>query len=405
MTGGGSGITTKGAPQLPRGVVMLGLVSLFMDFSSEMIHSLLPALFVTVLGANMAAIGVIEGVAEATASITKIFSGALSDWLGKRKVLAVVGYGLAAITKPLFPMAGSLGMVFAARFIDRIGKGIRGAPRDALVADLTPPEVRGAAYGLRQALDTVGAFLGPLSAIALMAVFADDIRTVLWFAVLPAAVCMVVLVFGVHEPSRAPAQRPARLPLHVDEIKQLGEAYWVVAAIGALFSLSRFSEAFLTLRAMDLGLTLELTPAVMVLMSAAYMLSAYPAGWMADRMDRRGLLAAGLVVLVAADLLMAWTGGLAGAFAGIALWGLHMGLTQGLLAAMVADAAPAPLRGTAFGVFNLLGGLVLLAASVIAGMAWDRLGPAAPFLIGAGAALATAAVLGAARRKIGRKIV
>ncbi len=379
--------------RLPRGVVMLGIVSLFMDMSSELVHSLLPALLVTVLGANMTIIGIIEGVAEATAAITKIFSGALSDWLGKRKALAVIGYGLAALTKPLFPLASSVSLVFAARFTDRIGKGIRGAPRDALIADLTPPEIRGAAYGLRQSLDTVGAFLGPLAAIALMLLLAGDIRTVLWFAVLPAAVCMIVLVFGVKEPDTAERQQPARFPIHPEEIKRLPPHYWMIVIIGGLFSLSRFSEAFLTLRGMELGLSLAMTPAVMVLMSAVFSLSAYPAGKIADRMDRRFLLLIGLGVLIGADLLLAKTNSLSAAFLGIAAWGLHMGLTQGLLSAMIADAAPASLRGTAFGLFNLVSGLVLLAASVIAGIAWDLLGSQTTFLIGGGFAVLTSLVI------------
>ena len=382
---------------MPRGVVMLGMVSLFMDMSSELIHSLLPALFVTVLGANMATIGIIEGIAEATASITKIFSGALSDWLGKRKALAVVGYGLAAFTKPLFPLAASVSVVFVARFIDRIGKGIRGAPRDALIADLTPSESRGAAYGLRQSLDTVGAFLGPLAAVALMLLFADDIRTVLWFAVIPAGVCMLVLIFGVQEPATLPERqgrkKATRLPIHKAEIKRLPAAYWLLVIIGGLFALARFSEAFLTLRGMQLGLPLALTPVVMILMSVVYSLCAYPAGLLADKMDRWLLLLLGLGVLLVADLLLAGTDNLGVALLGVAAWGLHMGLTQGLLSAMIADAAPESLRGTAFGIFNLISGLVLLVASIIAGVAWDQLGSQATFLIGGGFTLLTALVI------------
>ncbi len=378
---------------LPRSILMLGMVSLFMDMSSELIHSLLPALLVTVLGANMVTIGIIEGVAEATASITKVFSGAISDWFGKRKILAIIGYGLAAITKPLFPLAPSVFLIFAARFVDRIGKGIRGAPRDALIADLAPRESRGAAYGLRQSLDTVGAFLGPLAAIALMAVFADDIRTVLWFAVIPAVVCMGVLLFGVHEPPTSGPRKTRRFPIHKDEIKRLPTCYWLMVMVGGLFSLSRFSEAFLTLRGMELGLPIALTPAIMVLMSLTYSLSSYPAGKLADRVDRRTLLLFGLAVLVGADLLLAIADNLIVVFFGIAAWGLHMGLTQGLLSAMIADAAPDALRGTAFGIFNLVGGLVLLVASIIAGMAWDILGSKATFLIGGGFALLTTLVV------------
>ncbi len=386
-------IPEKGPSHLQRGVVMLGIVSLFMDMSSELIHSLLPALFVSVLGANMTTIGVIEGVAEATASLTKIFSGALSDWLGKRKALAVIGYGLATLSKPLFPLASSVSMVFVARFIDRIGKGIRGAPRDALIADLTAEGARGAAYGLRQSLDTLGAFLGPLGAVALMVLFADDIRSVLWFAVIPAAICMGVLIFGVPEPKMTRIRRVRRLPIHKDEIKRLPESYWLIVGIGGLFSLARFSEAFLTLRAMDLGLSLALSPIILVLMSATYFLSSYPAGRLADRMDRWALLLLGVGVLIGADGLLAAANHLPLVFLGIAAWGLHMGLTQGLFSAMVADAVPASLRGTAFGIFHLVSGLVLVAASVIAGMSWDLLGAQATFLMGGGFALITGFVV------------
>ncbi len=379
--------------QLPRGVIMLGLVSLFMDMSSELVHSLLPALFVGVLGASMLTVGIIEGIAEAVAAITKIFSGALSDYLGRRKALTLIGYGLAAITKPVFPLAQSVFWVFMARFIDRIGKGIRGAPRDALIADLAPPAIRGAAYGLRQSLDTVGAFLGPIAAIALMALLADDVRTVLWFALIPAAICVLILAFGVREPEHAGRQGKAKIPLSRRDIALLPPSFWWVVTIGGLFSLARFSEAFLTLRGMELGLPLTWTPAVMVLMSIVFALTAYPAGHLSDRINRRGLLALGLLTLILADLLLALADGLGLAMAGIAVWGLHMGLSQGLLSTLVADAAPARLRGTAFGLFNLLTGLVLLAASVIAGLAWDQLGSMATFLIGGGFALASLLVL------------
>lgn len=390
---------SKIPPRLPRTVVMLGIVSLFMDMSSELIHSLLPALFVTVLGANMAMIGLIEGVAEATASITKVFSGVLSDWLGKRKMLAVVGYGMAAITKPLFPLATSIPVVFAARFIDRIGKGIRGAPRDALIADVTPEDRRGAAYGLRQSLDTAGAFMGPLAAIALMALFADDVRTVLWFAVIPAAICMVILIFAVEDAKTPPRPASAKSPINKRELKQLPSAFWAIVFIGGLFSLTRFSEAFLTLRGMELGLPLAMTPMAILLMSLIYALSSYPAGKISDKINRRFLLIIGLVVMIVADLFLAVADDLTFVFLGIAAWGLHMGLTQGVLSAMVAEAAPKTLRGTAFGIFNLISGIVLLAASVIAGLVWDMFGSQMTFLMGGSfAVLSILAVLWTTRR-------
>jgi MFS family permease len=376
--------------RIPAGVWALGFVSLLMDISSEMIHALLPVYLVVGLGATALTVGVIEGIAEATASITRIFSGVLSDRIGKRKGLAVLGYGLAALTKPLFPLAPSVGWVMAARFLDRIGKGIRGAPRDALVADLSPPEVRGASFGLRQSLDTVGAFLGPLAAIGLMWLFADDFVSVFWVAVIPAFAAFALILFAVREPKRAESLRPVRNPLGRRELARLGRAYWWVLGVGAVFTLARFSEAFLILRAEAAGLPLMLVPAVLVLMNIAYALSAYPAGALSDRTNRTTVLIAGLALLIVADLFLAFGHGLAAFGAGVVFWGVHMGFTQGLFAALVADAAPAELRGTAFGMFHLVTGIALLAASVIAGALWEAIGPQWTFL--AGAAFATAAL-------------
>lgn len=388
-------VAVGGLARIPRGVWALGFVSLLMDVSSEMIHALLPVYLVVALGTSTLAVGVIEGIAEATAAVTKVFSGALSDRLGRRKLLAAAGYGMAALTKPVFPLAGTVGWLVAARFVDRVGKGIRGAPRDALVADLTPPALRGAAFGLRQSLDTVGAFLGPLLAIGLMWATADDFILVFWVAVLPVFAAFALIVLAVREPARPAGLRKVRAPLSRAELARLPAAYWWVLAVAAVFTLARFSEAFLILRAQEAGLALALVPAVLVLMNAVYALSAYPAGVLADRMDRGRLLALGLGVLIVADLILAAAGGLAGIALGVALWGLHMGLTQGLLATLVADAAPAELRGTAFGVFNLVGGAALLVASVLAGALWDAAGPRATFL--AGAAFAAVALLGLSR--------
>ena len=384
--------------RLPAGIWALGLVSLLMDVSSEMIHALLPVYLVAGLGASVLAVGVIEGIAEATAAITKVFSGALSDRIGRRKGLALAGYGLAAVTKPVFALAGSVGWVVAARFVDRVGKGIRGAPRDALVAEISPPDLRGASFGLRQSLDTVGAFAGPLLAIALMWAFAGDVVAVFWVAVIPAVLSVAVLLFAVREPDRPADLRKVRNPLSRAEMRHLPRAYWITVALAFVFTLARFSEAFLILRADSLGLSVALVPAVLVVLNLAYALSAYPAGALSDRMDRTRVLLVGLVILVAADLVLAATAGLAGLFAGVALWGLHMGLTQGILATLVADAAPAELRGTAFGVFNLVTGVSLLIASALAGALWEGIGPQATFLAGAGLAAATAAGLLAMRR-------
>jgi MFS family permease len=379
-------------PALPRSVVALGFVSLAMDLSSEMIHALLPLFMVGTLGLSVAAVGLIDGIAEATASITKVFSGWLSDRLGRRKPLILIGYGLAALSKPLFPLASGALPVLAARFADRIGKGIRGAPRDALIADSTPAEIRGRAFGLRQSMDTAGAFAGPLLAIGLMLLLANDIRAVFWIAVIPAAVAVGIVLFAVDEP-RAADGDSNRKPLRIAELKQLDRAFWAVVSIGLLFTLARFSEAFLILKASDEGLPLWLAPAVLVVMNLVYSASAYPAGIASDRIGTRGLLLASLAVLASADLLLAFIPGLTAAFAAIALWGLHMGLSQGLLSRLVADRSPAALRGSAFGLFNLATGVAMLAASVTAGLLWDGFGPGATFLAGAGFAIAAGVAL------------
>jgi MFS family permease len=366
---------------------------MLMDISSEMIHALLPVYMVTVLGTSAVAVGLIEGAAEAIASVTKVFSGALSDWLGRRKLLAALGYGLAAATKPIFPLASSLSWLVAARFIDRVGKGIRGAPRDALVADITPPEIRGAAFGLRQSLDTIGAFVGPLLAIGLMWGTANHFRTVFWVAVIPAVLSVIVLLVAVHEPARTTPLRAPRMPLRRAEMRELGPRYWWVVVIATAFTFARFSEAFLILRAQSMGLPIALVPLVLVLMSLAYSLSAYPVGVLADRMDRITLLVTGLGLLIAADVVLAYATGIIALGVGVTLWGLYMGFTQGLLTTLIANAAPALLCGTAFGVYNLITGVVLLAASALAGVLWELNGPRATFLAGAGFAALTVVVL------------
>ncbi len=369
---------------LPGGVWALGLVSMFMDISSEMVHSLLPVFLVSTLGLGYASVGVIEGVAEAIALVARPFSGVLSDRSRRRKPLAVTGYALAALTKPVFALAGSAGWIIAARCLDRLGKGIRGAPRDALVADITPPHLQGAGFGLRQSLDSVGAFIGPLLAIGLMIWLAGDIRGVFGFAVIPAVIAVLILLVAVREPPvPAAGDQPPAKQLHWRDARLLGADYWVVVALGALTSLAAFSDAFLVLRARDLGLDLTLLPLVLIAMNVVYALAAYPAGLLSDRYGRRGLLVAGFGAVIAANLLLAAAGRVTTALLGTALWGLHLGLTKGVLNAMVADTAPPSLRGTAFGVLSLVNGLALLLASVIAGWLWDRAGAPAPFLAGA----------------------
>ena len=381
---------------LPASIWVLGFVSLLMDVSSEMIHSLLPLFMVTTLGASALAVGLVEGLAEATALIAKVFSGVLSDYWGRRKGLAVLGYALGAFTKPFFALAPSVGVVLGARLVDRIGKGIRGAPRDALIADLAPPKLRGAAFGLRQALDTVGAFLGPLLAVGLMLLWANDFRAVFWVAVVPGLMAVALLWFGIREPERKRDGERVN-PIRRENLKRLSAAYWWVVTIGAVFTLARFSEAFLVLRAQQGGIPLALVPLVMVAMSAVYAVTAYPFGKLSDRISHTTLLALGLIVLIVADLVLATSAHPAIVLTGVVLWGMHMGITQGLLATMVADTAPEDLRGTAFGFFNLVSGGAMLLASALAGLLWDGFGASATFC--AGAVFSTLALMGLGWRR------
>ena len=376
--------------QIPRSIWALGLVSLFMDTSSELVHSLLPVFMVSTLGASMTSVGIVEGISEATALIAKIFSGTLSDHFRKRKLLVAIGYGMAALSKPLFPLANSIPTVLTARFIDRIGKGIRGAPRDALVGDIAPPEIRGACFGLRQSLDTVGAFLGPLLAIAGMLLLANNIRAVMWVAVIPAMIAFLILVFGVKEPEMQHADK-SKPPLRIRDIRHVGSAYWKLVAIAGVLTLARFSEAFLVLKALATGLPIAYVPLVMVVMNVFYSGAAYPAGILSDRVNRKTVLLIGVAFLIAADVVLGYTASFWMLALGVGLWGLHMAFTQGLLATMVSDTTPPELRGTAYGVFNLVCGVAMMVASVIAGLLWDQFGPSVMFFTGA--AITTVATL------------
>ena len=383
--------------RIPPAIWALGFVSLLMDISSELIHSLLPVFMVASLGASAFTVGLIEGAAEATALIVKVFSGALSDYWGKRKPLAVMGYGLGAISKPLFALAASVDFVLTARLMDRVGKGIRGAPRDALIADIAPPEIRGAAFGLRQSLDTVGAFLGPLLAIGLMVLWANDFRAVFWVAVIPAFLALGLLLFGVQEPEMKQTVKRVN-PIRRENLRRLSRAYWWVVAIGGVFTLARFSEAFLVLRAHEGGLPIALTPMVLIGMNVVYAVAAYPFGKLSDSMSHTQLLAWGLGVLIAADVALAYSNHWAWMSAGVTLWGLHMGMTQGLLATMVADTAPEDLRGTAYGFFNLVSGIAMLLASGLAGLIWDRMGASFTFITGAAFCVLALMMIGASPR-------
>lgn len=377
--------------QIPTGIWVLGFVSLLMDISSEMIHSLLPMFMVTTMGASVLSVGLIEGLAESTALIIKVFSGTLSDYLGQRKGLALFGYTLGALTKPLFALATSIDVVLAARLLDRVGKGIRGAPRDALVADIAPAHLRGAAFGLRQSLDTVGAFLGPLLAVGLMLLWANNFRAIFWVAVIPSMLAVTLLLFGISEPARRNDEKRSN-PIRHENLKRLSYSYWRVVGIGTVFTLARFSEAFLVLRAQQSGISMALVPLIMVAMSLVYAASAYPFGKLSDTMNHSKLLAMGLVVLMLADLVLAYSHHWSIILVGVTLWGIHMGITQGLLATMVADTAPDDLRGTAYGFFNLMSGLAMLLASVLAGLLWDQLG--ASFTFYASAGFCTVALIG-----------
>jgi MFS family permease len=376
---------------MPRNVWVLGFVSLLMDLSSEIYHALLPAFVTMVLGLPATALGAIDGIAEATANFAKLGSGRLSDRSLKRKPWVMAGYGLAALSKPLFPLATSAITLMAARFADRIGKGIRGSPRDAMVADETPPEIRGRAFGLRQTLDTVGALLAPIAAIGLMVWFASDIRAVYWVAVVPAACSFLLAWLALREPEqhRAPLKRS---PFFAG-FKQLNRETRRLLAVGFLFALARFSEAFLILKGIEIGLNEALSPLTLALFNLAYVVLAYPAGALSDRMRPRHILMAGMAVLVAGDLVLAKADNYALLFVGVGLWGAHMALTQGIFSRMIADSAPEELRATSFGAFWFVSGIAGLLASVGAGLLWDREGSAATFATSAGVAAMALAML------------
>lgn len=379
--------------RIPRTVIALGLVSFFMDVSSEIIHSLLPLFMTGALGMSVALVGLIDGMAESTASISKVFSGYISDRMGRRKPLILLGYGLSAVTKPLFPLAGGVGAILFARFADRVGKGIRGAPRDALITDITPAKIRGRAFGLRQAMDTVGAVLGPLLALGLMTLFAGDMRAVFWVATLPAVLAVVCVLLGVDDQTQNGARGKGRPPIDLKDLRRFDRGFWFLVSLGVVFTLARFSEGFLVLKAHADGLPIMFAPLVLVVLNIVYSAGAYPAGVLADRMSATLLMVLGLAALVVADLFLALGHGLSASFTGIGLWGVHLALTQGLLSKLVADHAPPELRGSAFGLFNLMTGLAMLLASIMAGLVWDRISPSATFMVGAGFAVLAAAMV------------
>jgi MFS family permease len=378
-------------PPLPRNVWVLGFVSLFMDLSSEIYHALLPAFVTMVLGLPVTALGAIDGIAEATANFAKLFSGRLSDRSLKRKPWIMGGYGLAALSKPLFPLAGGAATLMLARFADRIGKGLRGSPRDAMIADETPPEIRGRAFGLRQTLDTAGALLAPLIAIGLMALLASDIRAVYWFAIIPAAVSFLLATLALREPEQHLA--PIKKSPFFSGFRQLDKGTKRLLQVGFLFGLARFSEAFLILKGIDIGLSETMSPITLAVFNLAYVVLAYPAGALSDRISPRSLLLAGIAVLIAGNLILAKTSSLAGLIVGTSLWGAHMALTQGIFSRMIADSAPEKLRATSFGAFYFVTGIAALLASLGAGWLWDREGASATFATSAGVAAVALAML------------
>ena len=371
-------------PPLPRNVWVLGFVSLLMDLSSEIYHALLPAFVTIVLGLPATALGAIDGIAEAAANFAKLVSGRLSDRSSRRKPWIVAGYGIAALSKPLFPLAGSAAAVMAARFADRIGKGIRGSPRDALIADEAAPAIRGRAFGLRQSLDTLGAMLAPLAAVGLMVLLADNIRAVFWIAAVPALLSFLLAWFALKE-SEGPRVAGPRPPLFAG-FRSIDAPTRRIIAIGFLFTLARFSEAFLILRALDAGVSVTLSPLVLVLFNIGFGVLAFPAGSLSDRVSPKAILAGGMALLIAADLILAQDASLAVLGLGVLLWGAHMALTQGIFARMIADSAPAELRATSFGAFYFASGIATLLASFGAGIIWDRSGASATFIAGAGVA-------------------
>lgn len=380
------------SPRVPALVWVLGRVSLLTDISSEMILAVLPVYLGTVMGVSMATIGLIEGIAEATAAVMRVFAGAIGDRLGRYKAIVVFGYGLSALSKIVFPFAGSPAPIFAARIIDRVGKGLRTSPRDAMIARATHPSILGRAFGIRQSLDTLGAVFGPLLAIVILGVTHNDFQLLFWIAVAPGVLAVIVLTRAAEEPNGG-ATPLQRIPLTRADLARLGFAFWWIAAGAAFLTFGRGAKAFLVLRTEDVGVPLWLVPIAFVIMNTVYAATAYPVGGLSDRIDRRRLLAAGIVVLILSDVVLAMASGPWVGLLGVVLWGLHFGMTQGVLATLVVDSAPEPLRGTAFGAFSLLSGFALVASGALGGMVWDAWGPSTLFWLATGAAtlsLATA---------------
>jgi len=384
-----SGSSSHALSRLSPNIALLGLVSLLTATSSAMVYGLLPVFLVKVLGASIGIVGVMEGLAEASNSAMRLLSGITSDWIGRRKPVVAFGYLLSAANKLVFPMAESVSIVFVARLVDRFGKGVRDAPRDALISDLTPSHIRGSGFGLRTALYTMGFVLGPLAAIGLMVASGDNFRLVFAIAVAPAFAAVGILLFAIGE-DPAQSSREARFRIRLSHLSRLPAAFWWSISVASLLSLARYSPAFLVLKASDVGIDPAFVPLILVFTHTVFSAAAYPFGALADRVDHRLQLALAVAVLLAADLVLAAGGTMVTAFLGASLWGLQMGVSEGLLSASVANAAPDDLRGTAFGIYQLAFGLAAFGASGTAGALWSIGGP--PLAFGVSACVAAGVV-------------
>ncbi len=378
------------AAPLPATVWILGIASLLNDVSTEIIHSVLPLYMVTALGASFIAVGLLEGTAEALASVLKVGAGGLSDLLGKRKALVVSGYALSTLVKGCYALAGDMTMVMIARLGDRVGKGIRVGPRDALVADSTSPEQRGAAYGLRQSLDTVGAVIGPGLSFVLLSLWHMDYKNIFAIAIVPGIIAVLLLLIGVREPEKRESKSDDK-KLHKDLLKRLSPAYWSLVVVSFLFNLGNSSDAFILLKGKEAGLALGMVPLMLVVMNVFYAACAYPAGKLSDKLGRVAMLRVGLLFYALVYLGFAFCNTQWQVWTLMALYGVQLGLTQGTLLALVSDVTDADTRGTAFGMISLVTGLALLPASLIAGFLWQNVGSWATF--GAGTVCSVVALI------------
>jgi len=370
-----------GAGRLPRNVWALSWVAFFNDTATEMGYWLLPQFLVGVLGASPMTFGLIEGAAETVSSFGRLLSGWLSDRLRRRKPLVAAGYTVANIVKPWLAVAASWGQVFWVRFTDRAAKGFRGAPRDALIADSVPQAQRGAAFGLRQAMDTAGAVLGPLGALALLPLFSGDVRKVFWLATIPGAVCILLVWFGVSE------VRPAE---HVGAVREppLHPVNWnkslvIILIAAGLFSLGNSSDLFLILRAQNLGVRAALAPGLGLLFNLVYTSLSWPAGKLSDQIPRRALVVLGYLIYGAVYLGFSLVRGPQFVWFLFAVYGMYYAMTEGVIRAWIADLVPSSSRGSVFGVFNWLVGVAALPASLVAGWLWRHYSPPAPFFVSA----------------------